>query len=89
MAWEGRAAPTPTFVGFTLSDEKGARLIDWSQKLPLGIFPANCSKEPPGKGQEAGKPQRVAMLLGIFLPKLPPKLYPSPKEMKYVFLSPS
>lgn len=40
--WAGKAgkATTPTFVGFTLSDKKGAGLVDWSQKLPLGLLPA-------------------------------------------------
>lgn len=35
------AGPGLTFAGFTLSNKKGADLIDWSQKLPLGISPAN------------------------------------------------
>lgn len=38
---KGVRVATLTFVGFTLSDKKGARLIDWSQKLSLSIFPAN------------------------------------------------
>lgn len=54
-AWRGQQGPRVTFAGFTLSNKKGASLIDWSQKLPLGISPANGSKEPPGKEKHKGR----------------------------------
>lgn len=48
----GSEAPGPTFIGLTLSDEKGAGLVHRSQQLPLSILPADGPKEPSGKQQE-------------------------------------
>lgn len=48
----GGKAPGPTFIALTLSDEKGAGFVHWSQQLPLSILPADGPEEPSGKRQE-------------------------------------
>lgn len=66
-------APTPTFGGLTLPNEKGSLGIARGEQLPLRILPSHLSKVPPvGKGQQES---------GSTRPVLPPSQPPGKSHL--------